>query len=43
MMGFGNLIEVELMTNSWMFEDVEACKRINKKYDKVSLRTAKVS
>ena len=32
-MEFGNLIEVELMRNSWMFEDVEACKRVNKKYD----------
>ena len=32
-MEFGNLIEDELMTNSWIFEDVEALKRVDKKYD----------
>ena len=30
-MEFGNLIEDEVMTNSWMFEDVKAFKRIDKK------------
>ena len=31
-MEFGNLIEDELMTNSWMFEDAEVFKRVDKKY-----------
>ena len=32
-MEFSNWIEDELMTNSWMLEDVEAFKRVDKKYD----------
>ena len=32
-MEFGNLIEDELMTNSWMFEGVKAFQRVNKKYE----------
>ena len=32
-MEFGHLIEDELMTNSWIFEDVEAFNRVDKEYD----------
>ena len=40
-MEFGNLIEDELMTNSWMFEDVEAFKRVDKKYDERFIKDRK--
>ena len=32
-MELGNSIEDELVTNSWMFGDVKAFQRVNKKYE----------
>ena len=40
-MEFGNFIEDELSTNSWIFEDVEAFKRIDKKYDERFIKDRK--
>ena len=40
-MEFVNLIEDELMTNSWMLEDVEAFKRVDKKYDERFIKDRK--
>ena len=40
-MEFGNLVEDELMTKSWMFEDVEAFKRVDKKYDENFIKDRK--
>ena len=40
-MEFGNLIEDELMTNSWMFEDVKPFKRVDKKYDERFIKDRK--
>ena len=40
-MEFGNLVEDELMTKSWMFEDVEAFKRVDKKYDESFIKDRK--
>ena len=42
-MEFGNLIEDELMTNSWIFEDLEAFKGLIKNKMNVSLRTENIS
>ena len=41
-MEFGNLVEDELMTKSWMFEDVEAFKRVDKKYDESFIKDRKI-
>ena len=40
-MEFGNLIEDELMTNSWMFEDVKTFKGVDKKYDERFIKERK--
>ena len=40
-MEFGNLIEYELMTNRWMFEDVKAFKRVDKKYEECFIKDRK--
>ena len=40
-MEFGNLIEDELMTNSWMFEYVEAFKMVDKKSDECFIKDRK--
>ena len=40
-MEFGNLIEDELMTNSWMFEDAEPFKWVVKKYDERFIKDRK--
>ena len=42
-MEFGNLIENELMTNSWMFEDAEPFKWVHKNTMNASLRTENIS
>ena len=40
-MEFGNFIEDELSTNSWIFEDVEAFKRVDKKYNERFIKDRK--
>ena len=40
-MEFGNFIEGELMSNSWMFEDVEAFKSFDTKYDERFIKDRK--
>ena len=40
-MEFDNLIEDELMTNSWMFEDVKTFKGVDKKYDERFIKERK--
>ena len=40
-MEFGNLIEDELITNSWIFEDVKAFKRVDKKCDELFIKDRK--
>ena len=40
-MEFGNLIEDELMTNSWMFEDAKPFKRVDKKHDERFIKDRK--
>ena len=40
-MEFGNLIKDELMTNSWMFEDVKTFKGIDKKCNETFIKERK--
>ena len=40
-MEFGNLIEDELITNSWIFEDAKAFKRVDKKCDELFIKGRK--
>ena len=40
-MEFGNLIKYELMTNRWMFEDVKAFKRVDKKSEEYFIKDRK--
>ena len=40
-MEFGNLIEDELMTNSWMFEDIKTFKGVDNKYDERFIKERK--